>query len=124
MNNLFKYISKNIKRTVIIPVIALSVLTSNIQTIRAESLNINAQSCILIDSKTGQVLYEQNANDKLYPASTTKIMTAILALEKGDLNQMMTASQSAVYDIGKDGSNVGLVAGVSEYYSRKYMPYP
>ncbi len=77
-----------------------------------EELNFNARSYILIDAKTGQVLYEHNSNEKrLYPASTTKIMTAILALELGDLDQIMTASKEAVYDIGKDGMNIGIIPG-------------
>ncbi|MCX7745665.1 MAG: D-alanyl-D-alanine carboxypeptidase [Clostridia bacterium] len=72
---------------------------------------IDAQSYILIDAKTGQTLYEYNANQKLYPASTTKMMTGIIALERGDLNQLMTASQSAVNDIGNGGMNIGIMAG-------------
>lgn len=78
----------------------------------AEAPSIPEGSSILIDSKTGQVLYEQNSDAKgLFPASTTKIMTAALALEKGHLDTMMTASQEAIYDIGKDGSNIGIMAG-------------
>lgn len=96
------------------------VFLSNSVQISAESLNIDAEACILIDSKTGQVLYEQNADKKgLYPASTTKIMTAIIALENGDLNQMMTASQAAVNDIGKDGMNIGIIPG--EEISMEYL---
>jgi len=78
----------------------------------AEQLNINATSYILIDSKSGNVLYEYNANQQgVYPASTTKIMTAIIALENGNLDQIMTASPEAVYDIGKDGMNIGIMPG-------------
>lgn len=66
---------------------------------------------ILIDSKTGQVLSQQNATQRLRPASTTKIMTAIVALENGKLDQMMSISQQAVCDIGKGGMNIGIMAG-------------
>ena len=45
------------------------------------NLNINAESAILIDGDTGKVLYEKSANEKREPASTTKIMTALLTLE-------------------------------------------
>jgi D-alanyl-D-alanine carboxypeptidase (penicillin-binding protein 5/6) len=80
--------------------------------VNAEQLDINATSYILIDSKSGNVLYEHNANEQgVYPASTTKIMTAILALENGSLDQTMTASKQAVYDIGKDGMNIGIMPG-------------
>jgi D-alanyl-D-alanine carboxypeptidase (penicillin-binding protein 5/6) len=78
----------------------------------AEPPQIDAGACILIDSKTGDILYEKNSQDQtVFPASTTKIMTAILALERGDLNQKMTATQSAIDDIGPDGSNIGIMAG-------------
>jgi D-alanyl-D-alanine carboxypeptidase (penicillin-binding protein 5/6) len=66
---------------------------------------------ILVDSKTGLVIAEQHADTRLRPASTTKIMTAIIALESGDLNQEMIVSQQAVYDIGRGGMNIGIMAG-------------
>lgn len=72
---------------------------------------LDAGSYILLDSKTGEVLYEIDSQKTLYPASTTKIMTAILALERGNLSQEMTASQSAIDDIGPNGSNIGILAG-------------
>ncbi len=78
----------------------------------AQAINIPSDiPYILIDIKTGQVLAEQNADQRLRPASTTKIMTAIVALENGDLKQEMSVSQSAVFDIGKGGMNVGIMAG-------------
>lgn len=82
-------------------------------------LSTNAQSIgipddipyILIESKTGRILAEQNADQLIAPASTTKILTAIVALESGDLSQEMTVSPQAVYDIGRGGMNVGIMAG-------------
>ncbi|WP_136479230.1 D-alanyl-D-alanine carboxypeptidase family protein [Acetivibrio thermocellus] len=85
------------------------ILFSNIVTLKAQPLDINARAYILIDSKTGQVLAEHNPDLRTYPASTTKIMTAILALELGDLNQIMTVSQSAIDDIGPGGMHIGLL---------------
>jgi len=71
---------------------------------------MNSKASILIDGKTGQVIYEQNPDLRLYPASTTKIITAILAIENGKMDQQMTASRAAVNEIGLNGSNVGIVA--------------
>lgn len=68
-------------------------------------------SYILIDSASGRVLAEQDADKKLYPASVTKIMTAIVALENGDLSREVTVSAAAVNDIGKGGMNIGIMAG-------------
>jgi D-alanyl-D-alanine carboxypeptidase (penicillin-binding protein 5/6) len=66
---------------------------------------------VLMDSKTGRIFAEQNADMQIRPASLTKILTAIVALESGDLQQEMTVSQHAVYDIGKGGMNIGIMAG-------------
>ncbi len=55
----------------------------------AQDFKIDAQSAILIDAETGQVLYEQNADEKLPPASITKIMTLLITMEeieKGELS--------------------------------------
>lgn len=50
---------------------------------------------MLLDATTGQVLFEQNADERIYPASTTKILSCIVALEKGNLDDMVT--------VGPDG---------------------
>ncbi|MDD3453085.1 MAG: D-alanyl-D-alanine carboxypeptidase [Bacilli bacterium] len=65
-----------------------------------ESLAVNAQSAILIDAKTGTILYEKNAHEKLAPASMTKIMSMLIiveAIEKGNLkwDEMLTISENA-----------------------------
>lgn len=77
----------------------------------AQKPTLDEGGFILIDADTGVVLHEYNSNTKMYPASTTKMMTALLALEMGQLDQEMTASKEAVYDIGKDGSNIGIMPG-------------
>jgi D-alanyl-D-alanine carboxypeptidase (penicillin-binding protein 5/6) len=86
-------------------------LVFNYSVAYAKPTAANADSYILIDSETGGVLCEKNSQNRQYPASTTKILTAVLALEMGDLSQVMTASQSAVDDIGPNGSNIGIIPG-------------
>ena len=72
---------------------------------------IKAQSAILINPSTNTVLFEKNPDAKMYPASTTKIMTAYLALVKiKDLDKELKASATAV-NIDRDGSNMGLSEG-------------
>lgn len=71
---------------------------------------ITAEAAFLINPSTNTVLYEKNADKRMYPASTTKIMTAYLALIKLDLSKELTASATAV-DIDRDGSNMGLSQG-------------
>lgn len=61
-----------------------------------EEMRIYSEAAILIEEKTGKILYEKNIHDRKYPASTTKILTAILAIEKCDLNETQVASESAI----------------------------
>ena len=59
-------------------------------------LNISSEAAILIDSNTGAILYGKNEDQKMYPASTTKILTAIITLEKCNLDEIVTAHKSAI----------------------------
>jgi D-alanyl-D-alanine carboxypeptidase (penicillin-binding protein 5/6) len=59
-------------------------------TVFAINENISAKSAILIERDSGRILYSKNISQKLPIASTTKIMTALIAIEKGDLNKVVT----------------------------------
>ncbi|HEY4544673.1 MAG TPA: D-alanyl-D-alanine carboxypeptidase family protein, partial [Tissierellaceae bacterium] len=72
-------------------------------------LGIFGEGAILMDSNSSQVLFEKNANKKLYPASTTKIMTAILAIELGNLDDVVTVDKE-VTDL-TSGSHIALDIG-------------
>ena len=63
------------------------------------ALDINASSALLVDNKTNKILYSKNENKKMFPASTTKIVTAILVLENHSLDEKVTASYDAVMSI-------------------------
>jgi D-alanyl-D-alanine carboxypeptidase (penicillin-binding protein 5/6) len=65
------------------------------QAAQSNAPNITADAAILIDGKTGQILYEKNSNQRRPPASTTKIMTAIIALDGGKLDTVVTVSPKA-----------------------------
>lgn len=74
---------------------------------------VSAYSAILIDADTGVILYEKNSHERMYPASTTKLLTCLLAMEdpKSNLNDMVSFSYDAVMSIPRDGSNMGMDAG-------------
>lgn len=61
----------------------------------AAAPEITADAAIVMDEQTGQVLYEKNADKREYPASMTKMMTCILAIEKGSPDQIITVSDNA-----------------------------
>lgn len=75
----------------------------------AETLDIDGQAAILIDYDTGEILFQKNSHLKLYPASTTKMMTAILAVEHSSLNELVTVDQEIV-SLTK-GSHIALEPG-------------
>ena len=65
----------------------------------SEAPSIDLGSVYLMDNRTTKPLYKKDENIKMYPASTTKIMTAILTLENCDLNEVATASYNALSNI-------------------------
>lgn len=67
--------------------------------------------CLLMESKTGKVVYEKNGYEKMYPASTTKIMTAILTLEHCELTDVATASYEAVFTVPVGYTNANIQVG-------------
>ena len=75
------------------------------------ALSVNCENVILIDADTGRVLYEKNAYSQAYPASTTKILTAILTLENTKLTEYIQASYAAVMSVPIGGSNAAIQVG-------------
>ena len=75
-----------------------------------EGQAIQASAGVVMDIDTGVFLYSKNCDRQLYPASITKIMTALLTLENADLDAVMTCS-SIVYELDENASNVGLSEG-------------
>jgi D-alanyl-D-alanine carboxypeptidase (penicillin-binding protein 5/6) len=69
-------------------------------TISAKNPELNGTCFILMEAETGQILAENNGNMRMNPASTTKIMTAILALEKLPMDEKITASNNVLRVIG------------------------
>lgn len=74
----------------------------------ADNLTVSADAAILMDAKTGQILFAKNPLKKRPPASTTKIMTALLALETAGMNDIVTVSKKAAYT---EGSSMYLTTG-------------
>ena len=75
------------------------------------SFTVAAKAALLIDLNTGRTVYEQDADVRVYPASLTKIMTCLLALENGNLSDVITVDESALSGLDQDSSVVGLKVG-------------
>ena len=72
---------------------------------------VSAESAILMEADTGTILYAKNIHEHLYPASTTKVLTCLLAAENCSMDEMVTFSAEAVNSVPTDGSNAGIDAG-------------
>jgi len=81
-------------KKVLCTILALALLLPTI-TVIAETPTVNATASILMDAETGRVLWGKNHHQPMAMASTTKIMTAILALESGRMNETVTVSKKA-----------------------------
>lgn len=72
---------------------------------------LGAKSAILMEADTGVILYEKNIHEKLYPASTTKLMTGLLALENSGMDDVVTFSHDSIFNIERSSSRIGIDVG-------------
>ena len=77
----------------------------------SSELTLTAESAILMDATTGKILYEKNSRTKQYPASITKLMTILLALEHGSLEDEITFSHDAVFSIEPGSAHIAIQEG-------------
>ena len=77
----------------------------------APEYTVDAKAAILIELNSGTIVYALNPDERAYPASLTKIMTCMLALDYGNLDDVLTVSETALQGLDEAGSTAGLVAG-------------
>ena len=82
--------------------------TLNIYSSAEESLRLSAKSAVVISADTCEVVYSKNMNEQLPMASTTKIMSSIIALEYGAVDDMQRVTSDM---IAVEGSSIGLLDG-------------
>jgi len=96
-----------IKR-IIFYILIFTCLLVNFNTVYATPA-ILSESAVLIDASSGTILAQKSADKKMYPASLTKIMTAILAIESGELTDVITVDDDTPFEI--EGSHIALEPG-------------
>ena len=85
---------------------------ANVIAAAPDAPTLNAEAALLISPDSGMVLYEKNADERRYPASTTKIMTALIVLENvTDLSETVTAEASDFEHVTADSSNADIKEG-------------
>jgi len=105
---------KKIIKSIIVFFILSLIFSCNFSFANNEAnLEIFSEATILIHKDTGKILYSKNAEQKMYPASTTKILTAILAIEHCSLDEKLIASYEAVMSIPSGYSNAAIQVGES-----------
>lgn len=91
--------------------ILLAFITAFIYAVPAralEDIELVSETAVLMDADTGQILYNKDMDKRMYPASITKIMTAMLALENADESDKIIMSHDAVFSIGRGTSHIAL----------------
>ncbi|MBE6616829.1 MAG: D-alanyl-D-alanine carboxypeptidase [Ruminococcaceae bacterium] len=88
--------------------IALLLFTASLLTIGVNGIDVSARSAVLIEADTGDVIYNKHADERMSMASTTKIMTALVAIENGDLSKEVSVAEEAC---GIEGSSIYLTPG-------------
>lgn len=93
-------------------VFIFTAFTGNIKTEAARNApnDLHAKGIIVMDRNTGKTIWGKNAETRMYPASTTKIMTALLAIEYGNARDVITVG-SEINLSASDASKAGLVKG-------------
>lgn len=105
---------KKIKFIVIFVIVIslfFSFLTCFADSPTGDSFSVEAGAAILVDMDTGSVLYEQDADATMYPASLTKLMTCLIAVEMGALDDQVTASETAFEGLIDAGSTANILPG-------------
>lgn len=97
-----------IKKVLKINIICLMIFLYTYDMAYASSPDIPSESAVVIDQRTDRILYAKNIDEEKAMASTTKIMTAIVAIENGDLDDIVTISENAA---GIEGSSIYLEEG-------------
>lgn len=99
------------KKILIILFILIFILNISVSYAIADAPKISAGAAILIDSSSEKIIYSKNESEKMYPASTTKILTAILTIENCNLDDVVTVPYEAIASIPYGYSIAALQVG-------------
>lgn len=72
---------------------------------------VSAEAAILMEADTGAILYSKNIHQKEYPASTTKILTTLIASERCSMDELVSFSHDAVFDIDRGSNHIAIDEG-------------
>ena len=97
--------------TLFILILIIYTMPISFASVNESDLDITSEAALLIDNNTGKILYGKNENEKKYPASITKILTAILTIENCDLNDKVTVDYDSIAIVPSGYSVAALQVG-------------
>lgn len=100
--------NSNLKKLLYLLTLVIFLVSCSSFSFANEEVQISSPSAVLMDYTSGKILYEKDAYKRMYPASTTKLMTAILTLENCELNDVATVSYNAVFSVPAGYSHASL----------------
>lgn len=105
-------LGKNARKISLVLIITIMVTIMPWQSANAAEKvpNVNAHAYVVMDANTGEVLFSMHDKKRIYPASTAKLMTAIVAVENAPLSKKIKTKQSVLREIPSDASKIGLKA--------------
>ena len=75
------------------------------------SVKVKSKYAVIMDADSGNILYNKGGDETIYPASTSKILTCIVAIENSEMDDIVTVSQNALKGQENNGAHIGLKAG-------------
>ena len=102
--------NRNIVRTLAL-ILLIALMVPCMVFAQGDAPEVYTEAVVLVDASTGEVLFGKNETRQMYPASTTKIMVALLALENLELDEVVTASNSALSLLPSGHTNIGIKNG-------------
>lgn len=97
--------------SLIFPVFSAFGEETSLENTTTSTPSITAETAVLMDATSGEILYDKNADQKMFPASITKLMTILLALEHGELTDEITFSHDAIYSIEPGSAHIAIQEG-------------
>ena len=113
MTKLYRYYAPIISRVLlwVLVILAFFPFTSYAASDWPDNIYIEAEGGIVIDADSGTVLFGKNIHEPYFPASITKILTALVVIENCDLDEMVTFSYDAVFNVEENSSNMAASVG-------------
>ena len=92
-------------------ILSIPTITYSQDEVLPEFPTLESEYVVLMDADSGEVLYQNNGDAKCHPASTTKLLTALIAVENSSMKDIVTYSQAAVKSVGYGDANASISVG-------------